>query len=64
MISSTFVPNILLCSLFSNSFSLYSSLNIREKVENPMQNHSQNYSFTYSEFYVFRKQTRRQKVLD
>jgi hypothetical protein len=45
--SSLFGPNILLSTLFSDTLSLRSSLNVR-----------QNYSIVYSDFYVFRQQRR------
>jgi hypothetical protein len=54
--SCNFGPNILLSTLFSNTFSLFSSLNVRDQASHPYRNHSQNYSFVYSIFYVFRQQ--------
>jgi hypothetical protein len=42
--SSLFGPNILLGTPFSNTFSLCSSLNVRDQVLTPTENHRQNYS--------------------
>jgi hypothetical protein len=39
------------------------SFNIRDKVSHSIQNCKQNYVFVYFNFYVFRQQTRRQRVL-
>jgi hypothetical protein len=56
---SLFSPNIFLSTLFSNTLTLCSSINIREHT-----NHGQDHNCVYSDFYVFRQQTRRQMFLD
>jgi hypothetical protein len=48
--SSLFSPNILCSTLFSNTLSLCSSLNVRDSSFTPIEKHSQNYSFVYSNF--------------
>jgi hypothetical protein len=62
--SSRFGPNILPSTLFSNTLSLCSSLNVTGQVSHPYRATGQNYSFVYSDFFVFRQQTRRKKLLD
>jgi hypothetical protein len=53
-----FGPDILLSTLFSNTLSLCSSLNVRDQVSRPYRIR-QNYSSVYYNFYVFRHQPRR-----
>jgi hypothetical protein len=55
--------NIFFSPLFANTPSLCSSLNVRDRFT-PIHNRRQNYSFVYFNVYVFRQQTRGQKVLD
>jgi hypothetical protein len=43
-------PNILLCTLFSNTLSLCSSLNVRDKVSHPYRTTGKNISVAYSNF--------------
>jgi hypothetical protein len=47
----------------SQTPSIYCPPLMSETSFTPIQNHRQNYSFEYFKFYVFRQQTRRQKVL-
>jgi hypothetical protein len=59
--SSPFGQNILLSTLFSNTLSLYSSLNVRDQISHPYRIR-QIYSFVYFSFYVFRQQMWIQKL--
>jgi hypothetical protein len=60
--SSLFGPNIVLSTLFSNTLSLCSSLDDRDQVSHPYRTTNKICSFVYFDFYVFRQQTRRQKI--
>jgi hypothetical protein len=59
--SSLFGPNILLNTLFSNSLSLCSSINVRDQVPPPYRTR-QNYSFVRLKCFVFRQRTKRQNL--
>ena len=62
--SSILSPNTLLSTLFSNTLSLCSSLNVSDRPNfTPIQNNWQNYSSVYLNFYIFGLQTGRQKIL-
>jgi hypothetical protein len=50
--------------LFSNTLSLCSSPNVKRPSFTSIQDHRQNYSFVHSNFYIFRQQIRKQKVLN
>jgi hypothetical protein len=55
--SSLFGPNILLNTLFSNTLSLCSSLNVRDQVAHPYRTTGKNsFVHVYSKVYVFRQQ--------
>jgi hypothetical protein len=62
VISSLFGPNILLSTLFSNTLSLCSSLNVRHQVSHPYRTIGK--TIVYSNFYIFIQHMRRKKVLD
>jgi hypothetical protein len=59
-----FQSNILLNSLFSNTLSLCSSLNVRDQVSHPHRTTGKIIVLHILIFTIFRQQTRRQKVLD
>ena len=53
--SSLLTPNTLLSTMFSNTLSLCSSLNIRDQVSYPYRKTGKNCKLVYSNLYVFRK---------
>jgi hypothetical protein len=56
---SLFSPSFLHSTLFSNTLSLCSSLNVRDQVSHPYKTTGKVYSFIYWNCRVFRQQTRR-----
>jgi hypothetical protein len=59
-----FIPNILLSTLFSNTLSLCSSLNVWDLVSHPYRTTGKIIVLYILIFQVFRQQERRQKVLN
>jgi hypothetical protein len=62
--SSLLGPNILLSTLFSNTLSLCSSLNVRDPSLTPTRNNWQNYGSVYFNLYVTGEQVGKQKTLE
>jgi hypothetical protein len=62
--SSLLGPNILLNTLFSNTLSLCSSLNVRDRVSQPYKTTSRIMFFVYFNLYVPRQQAGGQKTLN
>ena len=61
--SSLLDPNILLSTLFSNTLSLCSSLNVSDRVSHPLKTNRHNYISLYSNLCISEYQNGRQKVM-